>query len=164
MFNAASKTIFAVLALGASLGAANAETVRDHRSPEVRDHRVICVIGDPNCRDHRGPVIVVPPRDNPPIIVVDPLPRPHHPRPLPLPPMPPMPPIDPGDGAGHGHGHHDRISCSEGRQILRWEGFRLVRAFDCDGRTYGYRAEGRRGPVRIALTNRGDIIAIQRIR
>ena len=158
MLNASVKSVFAILALGATLGAANAETVRDHRTPEVRDHRTICVIGDPNCRDHRGPVVVVPPRHLPSVVVVD-TPRPHHPRPLPL---PPMPPIDPGDGAGHGH--HDRISCGEGRQILRWEGFRHIRAFDCDGRTYGYRAENRRGPVKITMSNRGNIISVQRIR
>ena len=159
MLNAATKSLFAVLALGATLGAANAETVRDHRTPDVRDHRTICVIGDPNCRDHRGPVVVVPPRDTPPIVVVDPMPRPPRPRPQ------PMPPIDPGRGdGGWGHHDHNRISCGEGRQILRWEGFRHIRAYDCDGRTYGYRAENRRGPVKITMTNRGDIIAVQRIR
>ena len=68
MSNSAIKSLFAVLALTATFGAANAETIRDHRSPEVRDHRVICVIGNPNCRDHRRPVVVVPPR--PPVIVL----------------------------------------------------------------------------------------------
>lgn len=153
MFKSATKSIFAILAVSASLGTASAETVRDHRSPEVRDHRTICVVGDPNCRDHRGPVIVIPPRDNPPVIVVDPLPRPPRPQPL--------PPIDPGDGAGNGHHGHDRISCREGRQILRSEGFRHVRAFDCDGRVFGYRAENRRGGAKVRMTNRGDIISVQ---
>ena len=156
MFKSATKSLFAILTIGASLGTANAETVRDHRTPEVRDHRVICIVGDPNCRDHRGPVVVVPPRDNPPIIVVDPLPRPPRPHPQPL------PPIDPGDGAGNGH--HDRISCSEGRQMLRWEGFRHIRAFDCDGRVYGYRAETRRDRVIVKMSNRGDILAVVRFR
>lgn len=170
MSNASIKSLFAVLALTATFGAANAETVRDHRDPQVRDHRTICVIGDPNCRDHRGPVVVVPPRPRPfpqppvvvvdpqpPVIVVDPLPRP--PR-----PQPPMPPLDPGMGNGHWNDDQDddyRISCREGRQIVRENGFRHVRAFDCDGRVYGFRADNRHGGAKIRMTNRGDIISVQ---
>lgn len=151
MSKSAIKSLFAVLALTATFGAANAETIRDHRSPEVRDHRVICVIGDPNCRDHRRPDVVVPPRHTPPVVVVDT-------------PRPPRVPIDPGMGNGHWNDHHDdndRISCREGRQIVRENGFRHVRAFDCDGRIFGYRAENRHGGAKIRMTNRGDIISVQ---
>ncbi len=147
----AAKSLFAVLALTATFGAANAETVRDHRSPEVRDHRVICVIGDPNCRDHRTPVVVVPPRHVPPVVVVDT-------------PRPPRVPIDPGMGNGHWNDDHEddnRISCREGRQIVRENGFRHVRAFDCEGRIFGYRAENRSGGAKIRVTNRGEIISVQ---
>ena len=151
MSNSAIKSLFAGLALTATFGAANAETIRDHRSPEVRDHRVICVIGNPNCRDHRRPVVVVPPRHLPPVVVVDT-------------PQPPRVPIDPGMGNGHWNDDHEndyRISCGEGRQIVRENGFRHVRAFDCEGRIFGYRAENRHGGAKIRMTNRGDIISVQ---
>jgi hypothetical protein len=37
---------------------------------------------------------------------------------------------------------HDswRVSCGEGREKVRWAGFRKVRPIDCDGRTYQYKA------------------------
>jgi hypothetical protein len=160
MNKSAAKSLFAVLALTATFGAANAETIRDHRDAVVRDHRVICVIGDPNCRDHRTPVVVVPPRhlppvvvdtSQPPVIVVDT-------------PQPPLPPIDPGTGNGHWNDDQEDnyfISCREGRQIVRENGFRHVRAFDCEGRIFGYRAENRHGGAKIRMTNRGDIISVQ---
>jgi hypothetical protein len=167
MSNVSIKSLFAVLALTATFGAANAETIRDHRGPQVRDHRFDCVFGQPNCPDH---VVVVPPRPRPfplppvvvvdpqpPIVVVDPLPRP--PR-----PQPPVIPIDPGDGSGNWGGDqngYDYISCREGRQIVRENGFRHVRAFDCDGRVYGFRADNRHGGAKIRMTNRGDIISVQ---
>lgn len=148
----AIKSLFAVLALTAAFGAANAETIRDHRDPaQVRDHRTICVIGDPNCRDHRRPVVVVPPRHLPPDVVADT-------------PQPPRVPIDPGTGNGHWNDDQDDdyfISCREGRQIVRENGFRHVRAFDCEGRIFGYRAENRHGGAKIRMTNRGDIISVQ---
>ena len=100
--------------------------------------------------------MIVRPRERPPVVVVD-TPRPPRPR-------PPHVPIDPGmGGAGHGPSHddYDRISCREGRQIVRENGFRHVRAFDCDGRVFGYRAEGRRGVAKVRLTNRGDILSVQ---
>ncbi len=157
MSNTSIKSLFAVLAFTATFGAANAETVRDHRDPQVRDHRTICVIGDPNCRDHRSPIVVVPPRHlppvyEPPVVVVNPQPQ------------PPVIPIDPGIGNGHWNDDQDddyRISCREGRQIVRENGFRHVRAFDCDGRVYGYRADNRHGGAKIRMTNRGNIISVQ---
>ncbi len=151
MNTSAIKSLFAVLALTATFGAANAETVRDHRGPEVRDHRTFCVIGDPNCRDHRTPVVVVPPRHMPPVVVVDT-------------PQPPRVPLDPGMGNGHWDDDQQddyRISCRQGRQIVRENGFHHVRAFDCEGRVYGYRAETRHGGAQVKVTNRGEIISVQ---
>jgi hypothetical protein len=57
--------------------------------------------------------------------------------------------VDPGyvdagygwDDEGYG-GHHGgwRISCGEGREKVRWAGFRKVRPIDCDGKNYRYKA------------------------
>jgi hypothetical protein len=45
------------------------------------------------------------------------------------------------DEGGYGRGHGGwRISCGEGREKVRWAGFRKVRPIDCDGRTYQYKA------------------------
>ncbi len=138
----AAKSLFAVIALAASFGAANAETIRDHRT--------ICVIGDADCRDHRGPAVVVPPRHLPPVVVVD----------------TPVMPIDPGIGDGTwGHDDDDDdylISCREGRRLVRENGFRHVRAFDCEGSVFGYRASSRHGGAIVKVSNRGQIISVQR--
>ena len=53
------------------------------------------------------------------------------------------------------------ISCEDGRQQVRYAGFRKVRALDCDGKRYTYRAR-RYGDTFIVKVNRrdGDIISI----
>jgi hypothetical protein len=134
-------------------GNANAVEVRDHRN---------CQTFDPNCRDHRGPVIVVPPRDAPPIIVVQ--------DPPPVQTEPPRIPTEPP----HRRPHHDNpyehdwdyvdqygISCQEGRSIVRHSGFRHVRATDCSGDVYSYTADSRRGGRATVLVNMdGEIIRV----
>jgi hypothetical protein len=138
-------------------GNANALDIRDHRS---------CQQFDPNCRDHRGPVIVVPPRplppdvvvQNPPVIVVDPI----------------RPPVEPPHqnwpqehGQGHGYPQWDNqdeygISCREGRSIVRHSGFRGVRAVDCSGDVFRYNAISRRGGRATVLVNMdGDIVRVK---
>jgi hypothetical protein len=54
------------------------------------------------------------------------------------------------------------ISCEQGRQEVRYSGFRKVRALDCDGRRYTYRAR-RDGEVFIVKVSRrsGDIVSVQ---
>lgn len=153
-----AKSAFAIAISATTLASAFADVViRDHRGDEpiVRDHRdPKCFVGLPCIREHRTPDVVVPPRPQPPIVVVDPLPR----------PQPPVIPIDPGIGNGHWNDDRDddyRISCREGSQIVRENGFRHVRAFDCDGRVYGFRADNRHGGAKIRMTNRGDIISVQ---
>lgn len=43
-------------------------------------------------------------------------------------------------GGGHGgHGYH-KLTCHRGKVKLRWNGYRHIRATDCRGRYYGFRA------------------------
>lgn len=144
-----------------SLSSAFAETVRDHRGgPVVRDHRTVCVIGDPNCRDHREPIVVVPPRHlpEPPVVIVDPI------RPRPHPPIIVVDPMPTGGHDWHDQGDNFGISCKMGRNILRQNGYRHVQAYDCQGQTYGYFASKRHQTVKVKMNLRGDIISVQRVR
>jgi hypothetical protein len=43
------------------------------------------------------------------------------------------------DGHGYGHGGW-RISCGEGKQKVRWAGFKKVHPVDCEGKYYRYQA------------------------
>jgi hypothetical protein len=149
-----SKLILSAVAVTAlSMGVLNVAQARD-----IRDHRNACNVLDPaNCRDHRGPDVVIPPPPPPagPIIVVDPIPRP-----------PRTPPIEPPHRPRHENPWADDegdygISCGEGRRIVRNEGFRSVRAVDCSGDIYRYNAKGRRGSKATVLVNMdGDIVAV----
>jgi hypothetical protein len=115
---------------------------------EVRDHRQ-CQKFDPNCRDHRGPVIVVPPPpvSQPPIVVID--------------PIRPRPPIEPPHHTSPWDDQDEyRISCGEGRRIVRQSGFRRVRAIDCSGNTYRYNASSRDGRVTVLVNMDGDIVRV----
>jgi hypothetical protein len=152
--------VTATMSVGFSIfaaGNASAYTTRDHR---------ICQASDPNCRDHRGPVIVVPPRDIPPVIVVqdpppiDPGPGPRIP---PEPPhRPPHPPIPDDGGWAHAGDEGDYgISCREGRAIVRHSGFRHVRAIDCSGDVFSYTADSRRGGRATVIVNMdGEIVRV----
>ncbi|MGL4488075.1 MAG: hypothetical protein ACRCU5_01340 [Rhizobiaceae bacterium] len=131
-------------ALTAATFIASIASVSSVYAETVRDHRTQCGVQTPNCRDHRDPVVVVPPRvqpEPPVVVIVDPT------------------PVDNGHGSGMGEGL--RISCKKGRQILRDEGFHRVRAFDCHGRTYGFFAIDGGHTVRVKMTNRGDIISVR---
>jgi len=45
-----------------------------------------------------------------------------------------------GWGGGHGgHGHY-KLTCYRGKEKLRWNGYRHIRATDCRGKYYGFRA------------------------
>lgn len=94
----------------------------------------------------------------------DPRPRPPHP-----PHRPPHPPYYPGPPPGYYrpvpppyYYHDERISCSEARAIVRSEGFRKVKAIDCEGRQYQFRAiyHGRRVIV-IVSSRSGDILDVR---
>jgi hypothetical protein len=147
----------AIIASFAAISTASAETVRDHRK---------CPLLDPNCRDHRGPVVVVPPRPTPgggtviidpirptrphvpPVVVIDPMPQ----------PQPPEPPHQPMQGDNFG------ISCKMGRNILRAQGYSDIRAFDCEGQKYGYFARHNRHWVKVKMDPHGMIISEQKVR
>lgn len=132
----------------ASISSTNAEIVRDHRGgPVVDDHRTVCVIGNPKCRDHRDPVIVVPPRHQPvpPVVIIDPIPT-------------------AGEPDWHDAGDNFGISCKMGRTILRQQGFRHVQAYDCQGQTYGYFATKRYQAVKVKMNFYGEILSIRRVR
>ena len=58
--------------------------------------------------------------------------------------------------------HEDRISCSEARSIVRSEGFRNVKAIDCEGRQYQFRATYRGRRVIVIVSSRsGDILDVR---
>jgi hypothetical protein len=147
--------IVATASVGISMFAAGSAKALD-----IRDHRV-CQNLDPNCRDHRGPVVVVPPRplppsvvvQNPPVIVVDPI------RPPVEPPHHNWPRPDPWHGQWDNQDEYG-ISCSEGRRIVRRHGFRHVRAVDCNGDTYRYSADSRNGHATVIVNLDGDIVNV----
>lgn len=77
-------------------------------------------------------------------------------------------------GYGHGYGRdgyypahggygHYGISCSKGRQIVRWSGFRNVKAVDCDRPGYKYTGwkHGRKFLVRVSGS--GSITSVKRV-
>jgi hypothetical protein len=148
----ASTLIIATAAIGLTVLAAPAN------AREIRDHRM-CEPVDPNCRDHRGPVIVVQPPQvplPPPIVVVDPIPR-------------PMPPVEPPHRPHHPHfppqdqnwEDYADVSCGEARSIVRHSGFRHVKVVDCNGRFYRFNAVSRRdGRVTVLVNHDGDIVRV----
>jgi hypothetical protein len=144
MRNSISKYILAA----AAITVLSATFISGAEARDVRDHRM-CQVLDPNCRDHRGPVIVVPPPPPPPpVVVIDP-------------PVRPMPPVEPPRADPWADNEDDYgISCGEGRSIVRQHGFRMVRAIDCDGDVYSYKAKGRHGRATVLVNMDGDIVAV----
>jgi hypothetical protein len=63
--------------------------------------------------------------------------------------------------------HHEAygISCEDGRQAVKYSGFRKVRPLDCSGRRYTYRARqnGDTFIVKVSARN-GNIISVQQDR
>jgi hypothetical protein len=54
------------------------------------------------------------------------------------------------------------ISCESGRDMVRNEGFRKVRAVDCDGRRYTYRARQNGDTFIVKVSSRsGNIISVE---
>jgi hypothetical protein len=59
------------------------------------------------------------------------------------------------DGYGWYNPRRERLSCRQGARLLEREGFDVIRPVDCEGRTYAYRVENRRGRlVTIVLNSR----------
>jgi hypothetical protein len=60
---------------------------------------------------------------------------------------------------------YDRLSCWEGRRIVRWAGYRNVRTLSCDGRIFRYSGWRRGHRWRISVSSRsGEIIRARIIR
>lgn len=70
---------------------------------------------------------------------------------------------DDGYYPAHGGYSHYGISCGEGKRIVRWSGFRKVRAVDCDRPGYKYTAwkHGRKYLVRV--NGAGAITHVKRV-
>lgn len=70
---------------------------------------------------------------------------------------------DDGYYPAHGGYSHYGISCGEGKRIVRWSGFREVRAVDCDRPGYKYTAwkHGRKYLVRV--NGAGAITHVKRV-
>jgi hypothetical protein len=159
MPNLISKLILSAVAVTAlSMGVMNVSQARD-----IRDHRNACNVLDPaNCRDHRGPDVVIPPPPAPagPIVVVDPVP---FPRPPIEPPHRPHHPQHPNPWADNGDDEdsYDGITCGEGRRIVKHSGFKNVKALDCSGEIYKYKAFNRKhGPATVFVNMDGDIVRV----
>ena len=85
--------------------------VRDHREPEVRDHRTKIVV-----RDHREPEV----RDHRTQVKVR-------------------------DHRSERRNevvkvNRPKLACGLGKEKLWWAGYKAIRAYDCDGVSYSYRA------------------------
>ena len=69
-----------------------------------------------------------------------------------------------GEGYGHGGYHSSRIECWEGKQKVRWAGFRQVRPLDCEGRSYSYKAYKRGNAFIVKVSSRsGNIISVRNL-
>lgn len=56
-----------------------------------------------------------------------------------------------------------RISCNDGTQAVRDIGFRKVRAIDCSGRSYTYKARRHGNPFVVEVSSRnGRILSVER--
>lgn len=89
--------------------------------------------------------------------------RPDPPRPRPPHYRPPIY-VDPGYYRPPVYEGRYRLSCREARQIVRSEGFRDVRAVDCEGRTYQFEARRRGRPVLVVVSSRsGEILDVSRL-
>ncbi len=81
---------------------------------------------------------------------------------------PPPPPYERGPviiERERGFGERDgyRISCGEGRRIVRQNGFRDVRPVDCGGRAFTYSAVRAGEPVEVRVSSRdGRIVSVER--
>ncbi len=132
--------------------------IRDHRTPQnIRDHRCPASQGG-NCV---GPEVQV---------VVPPPPPPPNQQPPGCgvagcnPPPPPPPKTtecnDPRICDDFGQNRPYRITCGQGRSIVRHSGYRRVRPIDCSGRQFTYMAT-RHGEVYGVVVNmRGRIVDV----
>ncbi len=67
-----------------------------------------------------------------------------------------------GDGYDSGYGEGYGVSCEDGIQVVRDHGFRKVRALDCSGRRYTYKARQHGGSYIVKVSRRsGNIISVQ---
>jgi len=74
--------------------ASSSANVRDHRAPEVRDHRTKVEVRDHRAKRHNEVVKISRPK----------------------------------------------FECSLGKEKLWWSGYKSIKAYDCQGTSYGYRA------------------------
>lgn len=90
----------------------------------------------------------------------------YRPDPRPRPPHYYRPPFygDPGYYRPPIYESRYRVSCREARQIVRSEGFRDVRAIDCEGRSYQFEARRKGRFFLVVVSSRsGDIIDVSRL-
>jgi hypothetical protein len=120
-----------------------------------------CSSDDPFCNSRPGGVPGMSGRDlpeDPGYYRPDPRPRPPH-RPPNFPGPPPgyyRPPPPPD------FYYSDRISCRQAKNIVRNEGFHQVRALDCEGRQYQFRASYKGRPVIVVISSRsGRILDVE---
>jgi hypothetical protein len=60
--------------------------------------------------------------------------------------------------------HRYRISCWQGKERVQWAGFRRVRAVDCDGARYSYKARRNGDSFIVSVNSRsGRIISVREI-
>ena len=139
-----------------SIKIGNACTIIPNNNP-IRDNRCPASQGGNCVGPERDPVVPPPPR--PPI--KHPLPPTDDPQPAPInnppkdanpdpTPQPEPQPPAPDDG--------DKITCKEGRRIVKNEGYRKVFAIDCDAPVYKYLAKKDHHRFIVKVNDDGDII------
>jgi hypothetical protein len=71
--------------------------------------------------------------------------------------------MDPGYYRPH-RPHYLRISCWQGKDQVQWAGFHRVRAIDCDGSRYAYKARKHGDSFIVSVSSRsGRIVSVREI-
>jgi hypothetical protein len=93
-------------------------------------------------RDHRGPVIVIPPRPHlPPVVIIDP--------PIFQPPVVVQPTEPPHQVSG--------LSCKQAKRIVKRNGFHHVQISSCNKPNYIFFGNNENGYFRITVNMQGDL-------
>jgi hypothetical protein len=81
--------------------------------------------------------------------------------------LPGMGGYDPGyPGPGYGYSGYapGKMSCFQGRQSLRWKGFKQIKTLDCAGKFYGYTARKNGKLYKVQLNSfSGHVVSIKKL-
>jgi hypothetical protein len=72
----------------------------------------------------------------------------------------------PAHGRGYGYPVYApaKMNCFQGKQSLKWKGFKQIDAFDCAGKLYGYTAKKNGNFYKVRLNSfSGHVVSIKKI-